>query len=88
MCNINGVRDCKELLKLVSKMCETTFSMMKQSNLKSEIEWEAKHCTIVSEKPQRKKPLAPNTPDPLSAKGTRHLIRFAGNGSIQRSSHA
>jgi len=33
-------------------MCETTFSMMKQSNLKSEIEWEAKHCTIVSEKPR------------------------------------
>jgi len=52
MCNINGVRDCNELLKLVRKMCETTFSMMKQSNLKSEIEWEAKHCTIVSEKPR------------------------------------
>jgi len=36
--------------KLVSKMFESTFSM-KQSNLKTEIEWEVKHCTIVSEKP-------------------------------------
>ena len=32
--------------KLLSKMCGSTFSMMKQSNLKAEIEWEAKHCTI------------------------------------------
>jgi len=39
----------KSFWKLVSKMCENTFSMMKQSNLKSEIEWEAKYCTIVSE---------------------------------------
>jgi len=37
--------------KLVSKMCESAFSVLKQSNLRSEIEWEAKHCTIVSEKP-------------------------------------
>jgi len=33
-------------------MCESIFSMMKQSNLKTQIEWEAKHCTIVSEKPR------------------------------------
>jgi len=26
-----------------------------------------------------------NTPDPLCAKDTRHLMRFARNGSIQRS---
>jgi len=32
----------------------------------------------------QKKPLCPSTPDPLCAKGTRHLIRFARNGSIQR----
>ena len=38
--------------KLVSKMCGSTFSMMKQSNLKTEIEWELKHCTVVSEKPR------------------------------------
>jgi len=38
--------------KLVSKMCESTFSMMKQPNLKTEIECEAKHCGIVSEKPR------------------------------------
>jgi len=38
--------------KLVSKMCESTFSMMKQSNLKTDIECEAKHCTTVSEKPR------------------------------------
>jgi len=35
----------------------------------------------------RKSRFAPNTPDPLCAKGTRHLIRFARNGSIQRSPH-
>ena len=46
MCNNNGVGDCGELLQ---KMCESKFSMMKQSHLKTEIEWEAKHCTIVSE---------------------------------------
>jgi len=33
----------------------------------------------------RKSRFAPNTPDPVCAKGTRHLIRFARNGSIQRS---
>jgi len=33
----------------------------------------------------RKCRFAPNTPDLLCAKGTRHLIRFARNGSIQRS---
>ena len=38
--------------KLVNKMCESTFSMMKQSNIKTDIEWEAKHCTTVSEKPR------------------------------------
>ena len=38
--------------KFASKMCESTFSMMKQLNLKTEIEWEAKHCTVVSEKPR------------------------------------
>jgi len=38
--------------KLVSKMCESTFSAMQQSNPKTEIEWEGKHCTIVSEKPR------------------------------------
>jgi len=26
--------------------------MMKQSNFKTAMEWEAKHCTIVSEKPR------------------------------------
>jgi len=36
--------------KLVSKMCENTFSVIKQSNLKTEIEWEVEHCKIVSEK--------------------------------------
>jgi len=35
----------------------------------------------------RKSRFALNTPDPLCAKGTRHLIRFARNGSIQRSPH-
>jgi len=33
----------------------------------------------------RKSRFALNTPDPLCAKATRHLIRFARNGSIQRS---
>ena len=33
----------------------------------------------------QKMPFAPNTPDPLYVKDTRHLIRFARNGSIQRS---
>jgi len=33
----------------------------------------------------RKSRFAPDTPDPLCAKGTRHLIRFARNGNIQRS---
>jgi len=36
----------------------------------------------------RKSRFAPNTPDPLCAKGTRHLIRFARNGHIQRSTHS
>jgi len=31
--------------------------------------------------------IAPNTPDPLCAKGTRHLTRFARNSCIQRSPH-
>jgi len=35
----------------------------------------------------RKSRFSLNTPDPVCAKGTRHLIRFAQNGSIQRSSH-
>jgi len=35
----------------------------------------------------RKNRFAPNTPEPLCAKGTRHLIPFARNGSIQRSPH-
>jgi len=30
---------------------------------------------------------APNTPDPLCAIITRHLVRFARNGSIQRYPH-
>ena len=33
----------------------------------------------------RKSRFAPNTPDPLCAKGTGHVIRFARIGSIQRS---
>jgi len=33
----------------------------------------------------RKSRFAPNTPDPLRARGTGHLIRFARNDSIQRS---
>jgi len=45
------IETAKSFWKLVNEMCESTFSMMKQSNLKSEIEWEAKHSTIVSEKP-------------------------------------
>jgi len=32
----------------------------------------------------RKSRFAPNTPDPVCAKGTRHLTHFARNGSIQR----
>jgi len=54
MCNNNGVTHCnaESFWKLVSKMCESTFSMLKQSNLKTEIEWEAKHSTIMSEKPR------------------------------------
>jgi len=35
----------------------------------------------------RKCRFAPNTPDPLCAKDTRHRIRFARNGSIPRSPH-
>jgi len=35
----------------------------------------------------RKSRFAPNTPDPLCTNYTRHLIRFARNGSIQRSPH-
>jgi len=35
----------------------------------------------------RKSRFAPNTPDLLCAKDTKHLIRFARNGSIQRSPH-
>jgi len=35
----------------------------------------------------RKSRFAPNAPDPLCAKGTRHPIRFARNGNIQRSPH-
>jgi len=33
----------------------------------------------------RKRRFVPNTPNPLCAKGTGRLIRFARNGSIQRS---
>ena len=29
--------------------CEYTFSTIKQVNVKSEIEWQAEHCTIVSD---------------------------------------
>jgi len=36
----------------------------------------------------RKTRFAPNTPDPLFAKGARHLIRFARNDSIQTSPHS
>jgi len=36
----------------------------------------------------RKSGFAPNTPDPLCAKDTRHLIRFARNGSNRRSPHS
>jgi len=35
----------------------------------------------------RKSRFAPNTPDSLCSKDTRHLLRFARNGSIQRSAH-
>ena len=35
----------------------------------------------------RKSRFAPNTPDPLCAKDTRHLSRSVRNGSIQRSPH-
>jgi len=35
----------------------------------------------------RKSRFAPNTPDPLCANYTRHLMCFTRNGSIQRSSH-
>ena len=35
----------------------------------------------------RKIRFAPNTPDPLCANYTRHLMCFARNGSIQRSHH-
>ena len=42
----------KSFWKFVSKMCESSFSVMKQKSLKTEIEWEAKHYTIVSEKPR------------------------------------
>ena len=35
----------------------------------------------------RKSRFAPNTPDPLCAKDTRHLTNFVRNGSIQRSTH-
>jgi len=35
----------------------------------------------------RKSCFAPNTPDPLCAKDTRHMTRFVRNGSIQRSPH-
>jgi len=36
----------------------------------------------------RKKRFTPNTSDPLCANYTKHLMCFARNGSIQRSSHA
>jgi len=40
MYNNKGISDCRELLvKVVSKMGESTFSVMKQSNLKTEIKW-------------------------------------------------
>jgi len=35
----------------------------------------------------RKSRFSPNTPDPLCAKDTRHLMCFARNGSIRRSTH-
>ena len=35
----------------------------------------------------RKSRFAPNTPDPLCARDTRHLTRFVRNDSIQRSPH-
>ena len=35
----------------------------------------------------RKSRFAPNTPDPLCAKDTRHLTRFVRNGIIQRPPH-
>jgi len=41
------LKTAESFWKSVSKMCESTFFMMKQSNLKTEIEWEAKHCQIV-----------------------------------------
>ena len=39
MYNNKGISDCRELLvKVVSKMGESTFSVMKQPNLKTEME--------------------------------------------------
>ena len=35
----------------------------------------------------RRNRFAPNTPDTLCAKGTRHMIRFARSGNIQKSPH-
>jgi len=49
------------------------------------LERASKNFHTTHEKVARKSCFAPNTPDPLCAKGTRHLIRFARNGSIQRS---
>jgi len=37
---------------------------------------------------REKKRFAPNTPDLLCDKGTRHLIHFVRNGRMQRSLHA
>ena len=43
--------------------------------------------TFTQLKAARKSRFAPNTPGPLCTNCTRHLIRFARNGSIQRSPH-
>jgi len=47
----------------------------------------SKNFHTTNEKDARTSRFAPNTPDPLCAKGTRHLIRFARSSKIQRSPH-
>jgi len=52
MYKTNGVRDCRELLEVSQQNVWEYIFYDEAIYLKTEIEWEAKHCTTVSEKPR------------------------------------
>ena len=52
MCNNNGVKDCWELLEVSQQNVWEYIFYDEAIKSQTEIEWEPKHCTIVSEKPR------------------------------------